>query len=72
MPDLKSRLVWTIDIENEDLLLILKALGGRMTHEEDLAAARELDRRLSKLRSERLKQMANTASMIEEGIRAAQ
>jgi hypothetical protein len=45
--------VWTVIVDTPDLLLILKALGGRLTEEEDQAAI-DLGDRLTELRGRAL------------------
>jgi hypothetical protein len=52
-PEIRLQHVWSVVVETKDLVLILKALGGRLTEEEDQAAI-DLGDRLTKLRGKAL------------------
>jgi hypothetical protein len=52
-PEIRLQHVWSVVVETKDLVLILKALGGRLTEEEDQAAS-DLGDRLTELRGKAL------------------
>lgn len=50
MANINVRQSWLMDLETSELLLVLKALGGRLTP-EDIKPARELGNVLTKIRA---------------------
>jgi hypothetical protein len=60
---LKSKANWTLELSNDELLLVLKALGGRL-QEEEVDEAKALDIRLSRNRATALQRMVATADQI--------
>lgn len=52
-PEIRLQHVWSVVVDTPDLLLILKALDGRLTEEEDQSAI-ELGDRLTELRGKAL------------------
>jgi hypothetical protein len=50
MAELDMMMTWTIGLNNEELLLTLKALGGRL-REEEIEPARQLGDKLTLIRA---------------------
>lgn len=55
MPDLYMRTNWSLTVSTEELRLILKSLGGRLSGDEDIAAAKQLGDVLSRHRADQTK-----------------
>lgn len=67
MPNLTEQFTWQLTLDNAELLLVLKALGGRLTPDRthELAAARTLGDKLTALRAGRLKSLERTATRLQ-------
>lgn len=65
MTDLKLLPTWSLSLENAEMLLVLKALGGRLVKPEDVSAAKALGDTLT---SRRAKQLRDQATMLEKAL----
>lgn len=65
MPQLKVEKTWMISLTNAELVLILKALGGRTTASEG-EACRILGDYLTRLRGQQLKDLAKDGDRLVE------
>lgn len=72
MPSLGSTMTWTLELDNDELLLVLKALGGRLKKEDHAHEAFELGNRITSLRVARLKQIAVNAYQLEQALSEAE
>lgn len=70
MADLSGEVLWNIQLTNNELLLVLKCLGGRL-RDYEVDEALELDKKLSGLRAARLRALVATADQIDKAIKDA-
>jgi hypothetical protein len=69
--ELTGTTTWTFRVYNRDALLIMKALGDRLSTVEEVKEARELGDRLTALRIKHLEQSAETATRLREHLEGA-
>lgn len=63
--ELKMKPSWEFSLDNDDLVLVLKALGGRLSGAKQLGDAQELGNRLT---SQRATQLRAHADMLEKHV----
>lgn len=68
MADLKTQLSWQLNLTSEDLVLILKALGGRLGTSEQVDEARLLGDQITRFRAGGLRQLIATAEQLEKAV----
>lgn len=68
MPDLTNRMEWVLRLDDEDFLLVLKCLGGRIGTVDERAAAEHLGDRLTELKANRLAFNAEQAEALRKAL----
>lgn len=71
MPSLGSTMRWKLELDNDELLLVLKALGGRLEKDHAREAV-ELGNRITHLRVARLKAIAANTLHLERALSEAE
>lgn len=70
MPDLKSRAEWNITVNDHDLAVLLKALGGRLANDDERAAAEVLGDKLTEIKAHVLIQQGVSGAILKESLDA--
>lgn len=68
MADIGIRSKWIVNLETPEIRLVLRALGGRLRDDDEIAQAKELGDKLTRLRAEASKSLVRQADQALEAI----
>lgn len=72
MADIGIRSKWIVNLETPDLRLVLRALGGRLHGDDEVAQAKELGDKLTRSRAEASKTLMRQADQALEAMQNTQ
>lgn len=71
MADIGMKVSYSINLSNAELVIVLRALGGRMNGEEEMIEAKELGDRLSVIRAQNVRTLLSQNERLFENLEKA-